>query len=42
MPAVVRGEVRPLIDRVFRLEEVEAAHQHVYADRQVGKVVIRI
>jgi NADPH:quinone reductase-like Zn-dependent oxidoreductase len=42
MPAIVRGEVRPLIDRVFALEEVEAAHRHVYADRQVGKVVIRI
>ena len=42
MPAIARGEVRPLIDRVFRLEEVEAAHRHVYADRQLGKVVIRI
>jgi NADPH:quinone reductase-like Zn-dependent oxidoreductase len=42
MPAIARGEVKPLIDRVFALEEVEAAHRHVYADRQLGKVVIRI
>ena len=42
MPAIVRGEVRPIIDRVFALDEVEAAHRHVYADRQLGKVVIRI
>jgi NADPH:quinone reductase len=42
MPAIARGAVRPLIDRVFPLEDVEAAHRHVYADRQVGKVVIRI
>ena len=42
LPAIVRGAVRPLIDRVFALDEVEAAHQHVYADRQLGKVVIRI
>jgi NADPH:quinone reductase-like Zn-dependent oxidoreductase len=42
LPAIARGAVRPLVDRVFALEEVEAAHQHVYADRQLGKVVIRI
>jgi NADPH:quinone reductase-like Zn-dependent oxidoreductase len=42
IPAIVRGEVRPIIDRVFALDEVEAAHRHVYADRQLGKVVIRI
>jgi len=42
MPAIAGGKVRPIVDRVFALEEVEAAHQHVYADRQLGKVVIRI
>jgi len=42
MPAIARGEVRPIIDSVFALDEVEAAHRHVYADRQVGKVVVRI
>jgi NADPH:quinone reductase-like Zn-dependent oxidoreductase len=42
MPAIVRREVRPIVDAVFPLHDVEAAHQHVYADRQVGKVVIRV
>jgi NADPH:quinone reductase-like Zn-dependent oxidoreductase len=42
MPAIARSEVRPLVDRVFGLDEVGAAHRYVYADRQVGKVVIRI
>jgi NADPH:quinone reductase-like Zn-dependent oxidoreductase len=42
MPAIVKGEVRPIVDAVFALDDIEAAHQHVYADRQVGKVVIRI
>lgn len=42
MPAIAKGEVRPIVDAVYGLDEVEAAHQHVYADRQVGKVVIRI
>jgi NADPH:quinone reductase-like Zn-dependent oxidoreductase len=42
MPAIAKGEVRPIVDAVFGLNEIEAAHQHVYADRQLGKVVIRI
>lgn len=42
MPAIAKGQIRPIIDTVFALGEIEAAHQHVYADRQVGKVVIRI
>jgi NADPH:quinone reductase-like Zn-dependent oxidoreductase len=42
MPAIVRREVRPIVDAVFPLQDVEAAHQHVYADRQVGKVVIQV
>jgi NADPH2:quinone reductase len=42
MPAIAKGQVRPIIDAVFPLDQVEAAHAHVYADRQVGKVVIRI
>lgn len=42
MPAIAKGEVRPIVDAVFDLQDIEAAHQHVYADRQVGKVVIRI
>jgi NADPH2:quinone reductase len=42
MPAIAKGEVRPIVDAVFGLDQVEVAHQHVYADRQIGKVVIRI
>lgn len=41
MPAVANGALKPLVDRVFTLEEAEQAHRYVYADRQVGKVVIR-
>lgn len=42
MPAIARGEVRPIVDAVFGLDDVDKAHAHVYADKQVGKVVIRI
>jgi NADPH:quinone reductase len=40
MPAFASGAVRPLVDRVFALQQAEEAHAYVYADRQVGKVVI--
>jgi NADPH:quinone reductase len=42
MPAIARGAVRPIVDAVFSLDDVDKAHQHVYADKQVGKVVIRV
>lgn len=41
MPHVASGKLKPLVDRVFALEEAEEAHRYVYADRQLGKVVIR-
>ncbi|MFD7919378.1 zinc-binding dehydrogenase [Streptomyces sp. NPDC059740] len=33
------GGVRPVVDRVFPLEELAAAHRHMEANRAVGKVV---
>lgn len=42
MPAIAGGKIKPLVDRVFSLDEVDEAHRHVYADRQVGKVVIMV
>jgi NADPH:quinone reductase-like Zn-dependent oxidoreductase len=41
MPAVASGALKPLVDKVFALDEVEEAHRYVYADRQVGKVLIK-
>lgn len=41
MPAVASGALRPLVDKVFALEEAGEAHRYVYADRQVGKVVLK-
>jgi NADPH2:quinone reductase len=41
MPAVASGALRPVVDKVFALDEAEEAHRYVYADRQVGKVVLK-
>ena len=42
MPALEAGQIRPIIDRTFALDELAAAQAHVEADRHVGKVVIRV
>ena len=42
MPALAAGQIRPIIDRSFALDELPAAQAHVEADRHVGKVVIRV
>lgn len=40
--AVDAGEVRPVLDAVYSLEESAAAHEHVETKRTRGKVVVRI
>jgi NADPH:quinone reductase-like Zn-dependent oxidoreductase len=39
---VTSGRARPVVDRVFPLAEARAAHEHLEAGRQFGKVVLRI
>ncbi|MBK7541069.1 MAG: zinc-binding dehydrogenase [Candidatus Competibacteraceae bacterium] len=38
---VVKHRIEPVIDRVFRLDEAIAAHQHLLAAQQLGKIVLR-
>jgi zinc-binding alcohol dehydrogenase/oxidoreductase len=39
---VASGRARPIVDRVFRLEEAAAAHEYLEGGRQFGKVVLKI
>jgi zinc-binding alcohol dehydrogenase/oxidoreductase len=39
---VKSGRAKPVVDRVFPLAEAAAAHEHLEAGRQLGKVVLRI
>jgi NADPH:quinone reductase-like Zn-dependent oxidoreductase len=39
---VASGRAPPLVDRVFPLAEARAAHEHLEAGRQLGKVVLSI
>jgi len=39
---VASGRAKPVVDRVFPLADAAAAHEHLEAGRQLGKVVLRI
>jgi NADPH2:quinone reductase len=41
-PAVERGEIRPVIDRVVPITDVVAAHRHIAELGHVGKVILTI
>lgn len=42
LPLVERGVVRPVIDRVYNMEEVRAAHLRLESNESFGKVVLMI
>jgi len=39
---VASGKAKPIVDRVFPLEEAAAAHEYLESGQQLGKVVLRI
>lgn len=42
LPLLERGEVWPLIDRVYPLEDVKDAHRRMEANLNLGKIVLRM
>lgn len=41
-PLIEAGDARPLIDRVFALEEAPAAHKHMESGEHIGKIVLKV
>lgn len=41
-PAVIAGELRPLMDRTFPLAEAAAAHAYLETGQHIGKVVLAV
>ena len=42
VPLLASGVVRPVMDTVFKMEEVRAAHQRIESNQSFGKVVLTI
>jgi putative PIG3 family NAD(P)H quinone oxidoreductase len=40
LPLVRQGLVRPVVEAVYRAEEIRAAHEHLESNRAVGKIVL--
>jgi NADPH:quinone reductase-like Zn-dependent oxidoreductase len=41
-PAIASGQIKPVVDRVYGFDEVEAAKAYVEADQHLGKVIIKL
>lgn len=42
LPAFLRGDLHPIVDRVFPFEEVAQAHAYMEADRNFGKILLEL
>ena len=42
LPQLADGRLRPLVDRVFSLDEVARAHERMEANENLGKIVLRV
>lgn len=40
MPAIAAGRIKPVVDRVFPFDQLEAARAHMEANRHLGKIVL--
>ncbi len=41
-PLLVTGKLQPVIDTVFKIEEVQAAHDYVRQNKNTGKVILEV
>ena len=41
-PKLISGKLQPVIDTVFPVEEAQAAHEYVAADKNIGKVILAV
>lgn len=36
------GQLKPVIDRIFRLEDIQQAHEHMEQNKNIGKIILKI
>jgi putative PIG3 family NAD(P)H quinone oxidoreductase len=42
VPLLANGQLRPVLDRVFKLDDVRAAHERIESNQSFGKVVLTL
>jgi len=40
VPLFASGKIRPVIDRIFKIEEIQKAHEYLESNASFGKVVL--
>lgn len=41
-PLIAKGKIRPVIDKVYTLQEAQNAHDYLEAGKHVGKIVLKV
>jgi putative PIG3 family NAD(P)H quinone oxidoreductase len=41
-PLLAQGQMKPIIDRVFVLEDAESAHQYMLSSQHIGKIILKV
>ena len=42
LPDLICGNLKPVIDSVFQLADVQQAHLHMLANKNIGKIILKI
>lgn len=42
IPLFNQNKIRPIVDRIFLFENIQHAHKHMEANKNIGKIVIRV
>jgi tumor protein p53-inducible protein 3 len=42
LPLFAKGELHPVIDSVFKLEEIQEAHKYIEANKNIGKIILQV
>lgn len=42
LPLFGEGRLRPIVDQIFSLEEMRAAHEYMESNRNTGKIIVRV
>ena len=42
VPLLAAGRVRPMVDRVFALEDIVEAHRYMESNQSFGKIVLQV
>lgn len=41
-PALVEGKIKPVIDTVYSIKEIEEAHDYMAANKNIGKIILKV